>query len=140
MMYDKPITPREPTFELNEFNEPLEVEGPKSWIRDVVEMAFYEPGTFSDDPELGVNVNGELYTFAEESAASIRTKLSEACKTYLSDIPLKELIVSTYFWEEMETYVTVITATFNYQNKPVVYNAYASVIDYQLRYVVSQLQ
>ena len=140
MMYDKPITPREPTFELNEFNEPLELDGPKAWIRDVVEMAFYEPGTFSDDPELGVNINGELYTFAEESAARIRNGLTEGCKNYLRDIPIKELIVSTYFWEEMQSYVTVITASFNYENKPVVYNAYASVIDHQLRYVVSQLQ
>ena len=139
MMYDKPIEPREPTFELNEFNEPLEVEGAKSWIRDVVEMAFYEPGTFSDDPDLGVNVNGELYTFAEESANTIRERLVEACRVYLEDIPIEDIIVTTYLWEEMDTYVTVITASFKQSSTPIVYNAYVSVIDHQLRYVVSQL-
>jgi hypothetical protein len=138
-MYDKPITPREPTFELNEFNEPLELTGPKAWIRDVVAMAFYEPGTFSDDPDLGVNVNGELYTFAEESAARIRTNLTAACDKYLGDIPMTELIVSTYLWEEMDTYVTVITASFKQPKNVVMYNAYVSIIDHQLRYVVSQI-
>ena len=139
MMYDKAIEPREPTFELNQFDEPLEAAGPDAWIRDVVAMAFYEPGTFVTDPTLGVYINSEVYNFTDTSANIIRSKMMNACRKYLTDVPLDSLDVSTYYWEEMDTYVVVLSVTFKYEHSLRMYAAHVAVIDHQLRYIVSQL-
>ena len=139
MMLDEVIVPREPTFELDMFDEPLEVTGPDAWVRDVVAMAFYEPGTFTDDPDVGVNINGETYTFVEESADIIRGRLVSACNKYLTDVPIENLVVATYFWDEASTYVTAITMQFNYEQTLRSYAAYVTIIDYTLRYIVNQL-
>lgn len=139
MIREKVITPREPTFELNMFNEPMEVTGPDAWVRDVVAMAFYEPGTFTDDPDVGVNINGETYTFTEESANIIRERLAYACKRYLTNVPIENLVVANYYWEAASTYVTAITMAFSFQGTLRSYAAYVSLIDHQLRYIVNQL-
>lgn len=139
MIHTKTINPREPTFELNRFNEPMEVTGPDAWVRDVVAMAFYEPGTFTDDPGAGVNINGETYTFTEESAGIIRSRLTENCDRYLSDVPIEDLIVATYYWESAAMYVTAITMQFRYNQTLKSYAAYVAIVDHTLRYIVNQL-
>ena len=73
------IEPREVTFDLNEFNEPLEVTGPDAWIRDIVAMIFYEPGTFADDPSAGVGINYETYDFDREAVRTVQEKLNSCC-------------------------------------------------------------
>lgn len=139
MLSSKTVEPREPTFELNSFNEPMEVTGPDAWIRDVVAIALYEEGTFVEDPECGVNTSAEVYNFLEESVSIIRNKLSEACKTYLKNVPIQTLSVSSYYWDEKDTYVVVISVSFKYESSLKSYNAYVTTIDHQLMYVVSQL-
>ena len=139
MLGEKVIVPREPTFELDMFDEPMEVTGPDAWIRDVVAMAFYEPGTFVADPLAGAYINNEVYNFANESPGIIKNKLQNSCNTYLSDVPIENLDVSSYYWEEMDVYVIVVSVAFRYQGKLKSYNAYITTIDYQLRYVVSQI-
>lgn len=139
MMLDKVITPREPTFELDDFNRPLEVEGADAWIRDVVAMAFYEPGTFAADPNLGVAVNTTSFEFMDDAVISIREKLTQACRVYLSDVPIESLVVSSYYWDELDTNVLAINVSFRYEQQLKSYAAYATVIDHQLRYIVNQL-
>jgi hypothetical protein len=139
MMLDKVIEPREPTFELDMFNEPLEVKGADAWVRDVIAMAFYEEGTFTDDPDLGVNINREVYNFVNESVATIKSKLTAACDDYLSDVPIEDLIIASYYWEEMDTYVITISVSFKEESNLKSYAAYVTTIDYQLRYIVNQL-
>ena len=136
--YEKPEI-KEPTFELNEFNEPLTVSGPDAWIRDVVSMALYEQGTFSEDPNAGAAMNYELYNFSEDSVRIIENRMTQCCDIYLSDVPIKELNVATYYWEDMNTTVLVLSVTFEYERDLVSYAAYISLIDHQLRYVVNQL-
>lgn len=136
--YEK-IEPREPTFELDEFNEPMEVTGPDVWVRDVVAMAFYEQGTFADDPQAGAAINYEVYNFDDEAARIIQERMNECCKKYLSDIPIESLDVSIYAWEEMNTNVLVLNVTFRDDRGLLPYAVYISLIDHQLRYVVNQL-
>ena len=129
-------TPREPTFELNEFNQPLEVSGPDAWIRDIVSMALYEPGMFSENTSLGVYSQNELYSFA---TPAINTIYNNACENYLKDIPIDTLNVSSYNWDEKNTTVLVISCTFTTTTGPTTYAAYISTIDTQLSYIISQL-
>lgn len=132
-------TPREPTFELNEFNQPLEVSGPDAWIRDIVSMALYEPGMFSENTSLGVYSQNELYSFATPAINTIYNNLHNACENYLKDIPIDTLNVSSYNWDEKNTTVLVISCTFTTTTGPTTYAAYISTIDTQLSYIISQL-
>ena len=132
-------TPREPTFELNDFNQPLEVSGPDAWIRDIVSMALYEPGMFSENTSLGVYSQNELYSFATPAINTIYNNLHNACENYLKDIPIDTLNVSSYNWDEKNTTVLVISCTFTTTTGPTTYAAYISTIDTQLSYIISQL-
>lgn len=132
-------TPREPTFELNDFNQPLEVSGPDAWIRDIVSMALYEPGMFSENTSLGVYSQNELYSFATPAINTIYNNLHNACENYLKDIPIDSLNVSSYNWDEKNTTVLVISCTFTTTTGPTTYAAYISTIDTQLSYIISQL-
>ena len=117
-------TPREPTFELNDFNQPLEVSGPDAWIRDIVSMALYEPGMFSENTSLGVYSQNELYSFATPAINTIYNNLHNACENYLKDIPIDTLNVSSYNWDEKNTTVLVISCTFTTTTGPTTYAAY----------------
>lgn len=132
-------TPKEPTFELDSFDQPLEISGPDVWIRDLVSIALYEPGTFSEDGAIGAYVQNELFDFSDEAVAIIQSRLARACKEYLSDIPIDNLGVMTYYWEEKNTNVLVIHCTFETSTGPSTYAAYLSTIDSQLSYIISQL-
>lgn len=132
-------TPKEPTFELNSFDQPLEISGPDVWIRDIISIALYEPGTFSEDASIGVYSQNELYNFTDAAVSIIQGKLEKACKEYLADVPIDNLSVSNYFWEVKNTNVLVIHCTFETTTGPTTYAAYLSIIDSQLSYILSQL-
>lgn len=132
-------TPKEPTFELDSFDQPLEISGPDVWIRDLVSIALYEPGTFSEDSSIGAYAQNELFNFADNAVSIIQSKLSHACSEYLSDVPIENLSVLAYNWEEKGTTVLVINCTFESQTGSTTYAAYISTIDSQLSYIISQL-
>ena len=132
-------SPKEPTFELDEFNQPREVSGPDAWIRDIVSMALFEPGMFSENTSRGVHSQNELYPFTEPAVNTIYNKLNNACENYLKDIPIDTLNISSYNWAEKNTNVLVISCTFTTSTGPTSYAAYISTIDSQLSYIISQI-
>jgi hypothetical protein len=134
------VVPREPTFELDDFGNPLEVTGPDAWIREILEIAFYENGTFSDDPDAGAEIQRQVYDTTQDSPREIKRAIINSIQSYLSDIPIEEFDVNVYYWDEKDSYVTVIQITFNWKGSLTTYAAYLSTIDDQLRYVVSQLK
>ena len=132
-------SPKEPTFEIDSFDQPLEVSGADAWVRDVIAAAFFEQGTFSDDPEFGVEINKEMFAEIDVAIASVNRKLQDACEGYLSNIPISDLSVSAYFWNETGTYVMVLNVVFDTDEGPTTFAAYVTTIDTQLSYIISKL-
>lgn len=132
-------SPKEPTFEIDSFDQPLEVSGADAWVRDVIAAAFFEPGTFSDDPDFGVAIDKEMFADMGTAIATVNQKLQYACEEYLADIPIKDLVVTAYHWKENGTYVMVVNITFDTEEGPTTYAAYVTTIDTQLSYIISQL-
>ena len=131
--------PREVTFELNQFDQPLEVTGADAWIRDIVAMAFMENGTYSDDPDLGCHISKELFTDIDTAVGEVKSRMDTMVAKYLDDIPIDDLTVAAYYWDEKSTYVLVLSVTFSIEEGHTTYAAYVSIIDHELSYIISQL-
>lgn len=132
-------TIREPTFDLNDFDQPKEVEAPLSWMYDIIFLAFYEKGTFHDSPDIGVNITTQYYDTKENAVFNIKKELSTQVSRYLSDIPVREINVASHYWEEKGVDIIVITVTFSVMDELITAAAYISLVDETLTYVIQVL-
>ena len=132
-------TIREPTFDLDDFDQPKKVEAPLSWMYDIIYLAFYEKGTFHDSPDIGVNITTQYYDTKENTVYNLKRELTTQVSQYLSDIPVKEINVESHYWEEKDVDIIVIDVTFSINNELIAAAAYVSLVDETLTYVIQVL-
>lgn len=132
-------TKREPTFDLDDFDQPKQIDAPLSWMYDIIYLTFYEKGTFHDSPDIGVNITTQYYDTTEDAVKIIRKELTTQVSKYLSDIPIKEINVSSHYWEEKGVDIIVIEVSFSVNDELITAAAYVSLIDETLTYVIQVL-
>lgn len=132
-------TKREPTFDLDDFDQPKQIDAPLSWMYDIIYLTFYEKGAFHDSPDIGVNITTQYYDTTEDAVKIIRKELTTQVSKYLSDIPIKEINVSSHYWEEKGVDIIVIEVSFSVNDELITAAAYVSLIDETLTYVIQVL-
>lgn len=132
-------TIREPTFDLDDFDQPREVEAPLSWMYDIIYLAFFEKGTFHNSPDIGVEITTQYYDTKENTVFNLKKELTTQVSKYLGDIPVKEINVASYYWDEKGVDIIVITVTFSVNNELITAAAYVSLVDETLTYIIQVL-
>ena len=132
-------TIREPTFDLDDFDQPKEVEAPLSWMYDIIYLAFFEKGTFHNSPDIGVEITTQYYDTKENTVFNLKKELTTQVSKYLGDIPVKEINVASYYWDEKGVDIIVITVTFSVNNELITAAAYISLVDETLTYIIQVL-
>ena len=80
---------------LNAFNKPVEYSGIDGWVRLFVQLLFTVPGTYPTDPELGIGIQQYRYEFFDEVKSELESKINYQKRTYLPDIPIGDVVLST---------------------------------------------
>lgn len=132
-------TVREPTFDLNDFDQPKMLKPPESWMNDIMYLVFYERGTFHDTPDIGVHITAEAFDNAEYIVHYLKNEITRQVKEHLSDIPVNDINVSSFLWEEKKIHVVAISVTFNLGNQFVTATAYVTMVDETLTYIIRVL-
>ena len=86
---------KEVSLNLNAFNKPAEYTAIEAWVREITNLLFTIPGTYSTDPKLGVGIQNYRYAFVEERKMELEQKINHQCRTYLADIPIGAITVSS---------------------------------------------
>lgn len=132
-------TIREPTFDLNDFDQPKELAPPVSWMTDIIYLLFYEKGTFHDTPDIGVDINSQSFDNVEYIVYYLKNEITNQVNVHLSNIPVREINVTSYFWQEKQVNVLVVTVTFSIDNELVTAAAYITLVDETLTYIIRVL-
>lgn len=99
---------REPLLSINEFNVPDELENEEMWVKLMCGLIFLEKGTYSDEPNAGVEIVRYEYDDLIQGKIDIEEEIFDQCRTYLSDIPLVNVTVKPHYWEARGEYVVRI--------------------------------
>lgn len=86
---------KELSLNLNAFNKPAEYSAIECWMREITNLLFTIPGTYSTDPKLGVGIQNYRYAFFDERKLELEEKINHQCRTYLPDIPIGAITVSS---------------------------------------------
>lgn len=81
------------SFNLDPFNRPLEYSGKDAWARYILELMFYEPGTFPSDEGIGCNLTKETFQNTEYIQTVVVPKINENVQRYCNDIPFEGIDV-----------------------------------------------
>lgn len=103
---------KEPTFTVSDFNSPKEVENADMWIELICQLVFMEKGTYSDSPEIGVEISKYEFADLTKDASTLEMEIKDQIGMYLSDIPIGTLTVKPYYWAERNIYIIRILVGF----------------------------
>ena len=81
------------TFDINAFNENLELSGIRAWTREILRILFMEKGTMPSDPNMGCNITQESYNDIQTLKNTVKNYAETQIRLYLPDIPFMELLV-----------------------------------------------
>lgn len=126
-------------FEISDFNVPKIISGVDAWTSIVLNLLFLENGTYSEAPELGLDLKAKTYMESNELVAFIDSELRSQVSDYMPEIPLSNVLVSTRTMENGDT-VLYITISFNIDGEEVSKSAFVSLTDEIVDEVVSHFQ
>jgi hypothetical protein len=128
---------RDMLMKMDGFNVPMEVTGPDAWIHNILDILFLEKGTYSDTPELGIDLNSITYLTTDEMVRYISDQLTAQTQKYLPDVPLSNLTVSIKETENSD-YVLNISVAFSVNYGTVSRSAFVSVKNKIIDYIVEK--
>lgn len=103
---------KEPTFIINSFNIPDEKSYVTEWIELIRSLVFLEKGTYSDEPNCGVDINTYEFRDLVNGCDALQSEIEYQCKAYLPDIPIGALNVIAEYIPENNVYVVKINVGF----------------------------
>ena len=106
------VVVKEPTFTVSDFNSPKEVENADMWIELICQLIFLEKGTYSDSPDIGVDITKYEYSDIIRDTSKIELEIRDQINNYLSDIPIGVLTVKPYYWAERNIHVLRVIVGF----------------------------
>ncbi len=124
-------------FELDNFASPKIVSETDSWVHNIMDVLLLEKGTFSDTPEMGVNLKSINYLTAEEMVTFLQNEIKEQCDSYLSDIPLDDILISLKEQNNGDVSV-IITLGFNTRYGKVSRSVFVDIRDEIIDYIVDK--
>lgn len=85
---------KEISLNLNAFNKPAEYSAVEAWVKQITNLLFTRPGTYSTDPKLGVGIQDYRYAFFDDSKLKLEQIINQQRQRYLPDIPVGNITLS----------------------------------------------
>lgn len=81
------------SFNLDPFGRPVEYSGKDAWVRYILELMFYEPGTFPSDDKIGCHLTKETFQNEEYIQGTVVPNINDMVRRYCDDIPFDSIDV-----------------------------------------------
>ena len=128
---------RDMIFKLDDYMTPQILTGADAWIHNIMDIIFIEKGTYSDTPDLGVELKSLNYMTADEMVRFLQNEIKNQSETYLPSIPLDDILVAVK--EENNGQVTlIITLGFTTSKGKITRSVFVSVKDDIIDYIVDK--
>ena len=75
-------------FEISDFNVPHIISGADAWVKIILNLLFLENGTYSDAPDLGLDLKAHTYMESSELVNYVSSELESQVNAYMPQIPL----------------------------------------------------
>ncbi len=95
-------------FQMSDYNVPLIVNGPDAWTHNILDLLFLEKGTFSDSPDLGLDLNSITYMDVDSTVDYVTEELNRQVSVYMPDVPVTNLTVTTKPTASDETVLNIL--------------------------------
>ena len=97
----------------NVFNKPVEYVGKNAWFQLIMNLIFLRPGTYPSIPTMGVGIQDYEYEFIDDVKDNIKEAIEGQVKTFLPDVPLESVDVSSVDYNGKAILLIVITLNDN---------------------------
>lgn len=95
-------------FQMSDYNVPLIVNGPDAWTHNILDLLFLEKGTFSDSPDMGLDLNSITYMDVDSTVDYVTEELNRQVSVYMPDVPVTNLTVTTKPTASDETVLNIL--------------------------------
>jgi hypothetical protein len=123
-------------FEISDFNVPKMISGADAWVEIILNLLFLENGTYSDAPELGLDLKAHTYMESQELVNYVSNGITDQTENYMPQIPLTNVSVIAKPMDNGDT-VLYITLSFSFDNNVVTKEAFVSLNDEIVDEIVS---
>lgn len=115
-------------FEISDYNVPKIVDDADAWVHMILNLLFLENGTYSDAPELGLDLKHKTYMETEQIINFVETELNIQVALYMPGIPLSGISVVVADTPKGDN-ILYITISFDIKNYKVHKSAFVSLND-----------
>jgi hypothetical protein len=127
-------------FELSDYNVPKIINNADAWAEMVLNLLFLENGTYSDAPDIGLDLKAHTYMEVSDIITYITEELNRQVGAYMPGIPLSNITVQTAGGENADNNVLYVTLSFNINDKAIHKSAFVSLTDEIVNMVVDNYQ
>ena len=115
-------------FEISDYNVPKIISDADAWVEIILNLLFLENGTYSDAPNLGLDLKNHTYMEASAMINYVSSELSAQVGMYMPGIPLTGVTVAVNNTAPDNT-ILYITLTFNIEGVSVNKSAFVTLND-----------
>lgn len=130
-----PPSAKDTVMSLDNYRSPTILNGADAWVRDIINILFIEKGTYSDTPDLGIDIESLTYIDDDTLVSYVNNELHKQTKLYLSNIPISKITVGTYSTNNGDN-LLLIDIAFDYTQSPVHKSALVSLRNKTLDFIV----
>lgn len=106
-------------FGLDNFSKPIAYSGKEAWVRQVIQLCLYEPGSIPSNPTIGIGMN--RYDFLlEDDRDKLQNEINRQVPIFFPDMPFDKCIVLPTDDEDGNIIYLVITLTTRGEDNTVV--------------------
>lgn len=106
-------------FGLDNFSKPIAYSGPQAWVRQIVQLCVYEPGTIPSNPTIGIGMN--RYDFRlEDDRHKLQGEINRQVPIFFPDMPFERCDVLPTEDEDGDIIFLVVTLTIRGEGSTVV--------------------
>ena len=124
-------------FEISDFNVPHIISGADAWVKIILNLLFLENGTYSDAPDLGLDLKAHTYMESSELVNYVSSELESQVNAYMPQIPLSRTNVVARPMDNGDT-ILYISLSFKIDDEEVTKQAFVSLNDEIVDEIVSQ--
>lgn len=126
-------------FEISDFNVPKIISGADAWVKLILNLLFLENGTYSDAPNLGLDLKAHTYMESGELVNYVTTELDKQVNSYMPQIPLSNVVVTAKPMDNGDT-ILYISLSFKIDDKEVTKSAFVSLTDEIVNEIVKSFE
>lgn len=112
---------------MSDFNKPKIISDADAWASIILNLLFLENGTYSDAPDLGLDLKNHTYMEATAIVNYVTSELKRQVAAYMPQIPLTNISVITR--NVNDDTILYITLSFKIDEKSIHKSAFASLND-----------